>query len=226
MFCIKCGKENNNESKFCMHCGAAIPTSQLESNSIVTTNNEGVQGGKVIASNQKKGFYVVNWIVTFVMGLLFFAFPMLTEYVSSEENYLHIYGMPGSISYIYEREGGNVAGGGAAIFLTVGIMIIAVAMAISLIILYKNMINYNIKKILVWSKIYATINLITLGLMFIWDKVADNYSNMAEDSLHHKGTWIWLSKFDFTAFFWVAVVVAVVYRFFILTMYSKVVKKS
>ena len=227
MFCIKCGKENHGESKFCYYCGAEMPQSQPVGNNILGTNNNSGQGGNVIHHNQEKGFYIVNWIITFIIGLLFFAFPMLTEYTTGAEYYLHIYHVPGVVSYISDRVGMNLEGGGMFMFFTVSIMLAAVVIAISLIILYKNMINYDVKKIVRWSKIYATISLIALVMLFIWDKVGDNYSDAADDFVFHKyKEMAWFNHYDMTAFFWVAVVVAVAYRFLILTMYTKVIKNN
>jgi len=56
MFCPKCGKENQNDAKFCLNCGTNISTMSASTASSSSIPNEQMTFGKAIATCLAKYF--------------------------------------------------------------------------------------------------------------------------------------------------------------------------
>ena len=236
MFCTNCGNEIKIENKYCCICGARIANDKVLHMNEVKDSKDIIDTKNVIKHNQEKSFYIVNWVLMIVIGVIFFGFPLLTEYQGSDYDVnMHIYHIPGCLSEIENSIGLNLDGGGVLLFLTISLVIIAVLLAISMIILFKNMVNYEHKKIIKWSKIFSMINIIALGGIYAWMKLCENYTDTGKSYLFDKyreneDMFLWTmnfdKNFDVTVFFWIMLVIVLIYRFLVLRMYNKIIKQN
>ena len=232
MFCTKCGKEIDNKNKFCSYCGAEIMgNSSLKSDDIK----------KTVLHNQEKSFYIVTWIITVAIAVFSLAFPMIKKIDSwhEESQNLYVHRIVTSVSEIDNLAGLELDGGGVLLGLTVGIVMLVGVVVVFLIILCKNMIEYKVNKIIKWGHLFTTAHLFLLVGVFAWGKIYYKYIETVRDDLDeqlHQGMswydWEYLTEkikhvdIEITVFFWISLVVVLVFKFFILTMYNNYVVKN